>query len=50
MEELEQMSEAEILETIMFIEYVEEHPEEFPDVEITHFQLNKRWLETMGEL
>lgn len=37
MEELKQMSEAEILETIMFIEYVEEYPEEFPDIEITHF-------------
>ena len=41
MEELEKMSEEEILETIMFIEYVEEHPEEFQDVEITHFQLKK---------
>lgn len=37
MEEFEQMSEAEILETVMFIEYVEEHPEEFPDIEIMHF-------------
>lgn len=37
MEELKQMSDAEILETIMFLEYVEEHPEEFSDIEIVHF-------------
>ena len=37
MEEFEQMSEAEILETVIFIEYVEEHPEEFPDITVTHF-------------
>lgn len=37
MEELKQMNEAEILETIMLLEYVEEHPEEFSDIEIVHF-------------
>ena len=37
MEEFKSMSEEEILELIMALDYVEEHPEEFQDIEITHF-------------
>ena len=31
------MSEEEMLEVILGMEYIEKHPEEFPDIEITHF-------------
>lgn len=37
MEELKPMSEEEMAVVVLGLEYIEEHPEEFPDIEITHF-------------
>lgn len=34
---LEPMSEEEMTEVILGMDYLEKHPEEFPDIEITHF-------------
>lgn len=37
MDENERMSEEEMVTIILGMEYLEEHPEEFPEIEITHF-------------
>ena len=37
MEEIKPMSEEEMEEIILGLEYAEKHPEEFPDIEIKHF-------------
>lgn len=37
MDENERMSEEEMATIILGMEYLEEHPEEFPEIEITHF-------------
>lgn len=37
MDENEPISEEEMATIILGMEYMEEHPEEFPEIEITHF-------------
>ena len=37
MEEIKPMSEDELEMIILSLEYLERHPEEFPDIEISHF-------------
>ena len=37
MEDMQSMSEEEMAELILGMEYLENHPEEFPDIDIYHF-------------
>ena len=36
-DDFRQMNEEEMAEVILGMEYLEQHPEEFPDIEIIHF-------------